>query len=225
MIKVAITIPAFKAAPFIEETLESIHGQALDTGIEIIPLIGVDGCKDTAEYLRGGFFWSPENVGPYVIRNSLMEKVPNVDYYLSFCADDVLLEHGLMTMLDYAKQGYDLVKPKGQNMDSLLILPHGEPYHMGVMLFSREVLEALGGYRQARIYSDTDLWNRAKDAGFSRIKISETCFLRRLHGAQITKSEVGLNTMYHKKERARANKLRKAGDLKITPKVVQLEAR
>ena len=221
---IAITIPAYRAQRFISDCLESIDRLDLREGVEVVPMVAVDACPETAEAIGGGYYWSAENVGPYVLRNSLMQKI-DADYYLSFCADDIILPQAIRELLSIASAGYDIIRPWGQNMDTDMKTPDGEPYHMGVLMVSREALKALGGYRQARIYSDTDLWNRAGDLGLKRIKIPKTLFLRRLHPGQITKSSIGLKTESHKQAKERSRKLRKQGDLCIKPKTVELEER
>ena len=139
---IAITIPAYRAQRFINDCLDSIDKLDLPEGVEVVPMIAVDSCPETAEAIGGGYYWSSENVGPYVLRNSLMQKI-DADYYLSFCADDIILPQAIQELLSIASAGYDIIRPWGQNMDTDMKNPDGEPYHMGVLMMSREPLKAL----------------------------------------------------------------------------------
>lgn len=60
---------------WLEACLRSIDAQRIGPGWAVDVRIGVDGCEATSALLLGmgrGHWWSAENVGPYLIRNSLI---------------------------------------------------------------------------------------------------------------------------------------------------------
>ncbi|KAF1708913.1 hypothetical protein CSC70_12525 [Pseudoxanthomonas kalamensis DSM 18571] len=101
---VTVVIPAFKAKLYLEGCLDSILAQRLDVP-SLQVLVGIDACRETSlmakklsvKYGATVQFWnSIENVGPYIIKNSLLKKIPRRDgLVLTFDCDD-LMPRGLV---------------------------------------------------------------------------------------------------------------------------------
>ena len=110
---VSVLIPAWKTAEYIEECLDSVYKQR---PLEI--LVGVDGCQETLDklleikykYPNLKVFWSEENVGCYLIRNSLFrESVGNKIIF--FDSDDIMMDELIPTVCHYLDE-YDVVRFK-----------------------------------------------------------------------------------------------------------------
>lgn len=107
---ITVVIPAFKAKAYLEQCLDSILAQRMDVPLLQV-LVGIDSCRETLsvakklsiKYGSDVHFWrSTDNVGPYVIKNSLLEKIPRRDgLVLMFDCDD-LMPRGLIR--DYLKR-------------------------------------------------------------------------------------------------------------------------
>ena len=57
----------------------------------------------------------------------------------------------------------------------------------GVFMYSREMLDKLGGFKDWPCSADTDMYNRAIEAGGIRAIHKKPTYLYRQHGEQITK--------------------------------------
>ena len=103
---ISVIIPAYKATKFIDECLDSIKG------VEI--LVGVDSCQETLDHLiprkNIRLFFFTKNVGPYVIKNSLVDEATH-DNILFFDADDVLASD-VIPEIEKALENKDYVKLK-----------------------------------------------------------------------------------------------------------------
>lgn len=115
---VTVIIPAFKATNYLEDCLDSILAQQLDIPLLNI-VVGIDGCLEswnTAKTLSVKYgsavqFWySRKNVGPYIIKNSLLKKIPRRDGLVLFFDSDDLMPKGLLR--DYLDR---YLKQKKQN--------------------------------------------------------------------------------------------------------------
>ena len=168
----AILITAFNAEKYILETLQSFESQLLPLNWNINYYIGVDACKNTFKILQENnisFYYTKENVGTYILTNSLLEKAKkdNCDMFLRFDSDDLAREnfllHGIQhtEKLNFVRPYYNFCtstgKPKGVT-DSLIA--HGPVF------MSRTALEKLGGYHHHRVACDSDLIARAELLGY-----------------------------------------------------------
>lgn len=110
---VTVIIPAFNAVDCLEICLDSILQQSRDL-IDIEVLVGIDGCKAThglakkiwRKYNSAVQFWhSVRNVGPFVIKNSLLKQVQRRNgMVLFFDADDIMPNGLLEKYLDIYKE-------------------------------------------------------------------------------------------------------------------------
>ena len=86
----AFVICAYKCQDFIQDLLYGLRNQAPVPGWDIEIRIGVDACEQTAKALEKfnqPYYWSNENVGHAILRNSLMYVKP-ADALMYFDADD-----------------------------------------------------------------------------------------------------------------------------------------
>ena len=171
---VHILISAYRAQQFIEECLSSIpKGQPI--------LLGIDGCKDTLDKVRGimhhypdlKVFWYPVNSGPYVTFNSLLTHVPKDGMFLTFGADDIMFP--------------DMVGKMAAKCPSKNV-------HDGVVCLKKEHMALVGGFRNWRMGADSDLLLRLARAGVHPTNLPYL-FHYRQHEGQLTKrTDTGMDS-------------------------------
>jgi len=191
---VSIIIPAFGAAEYIEACLDSIATQISDVPLEI--LIGVDNCATTltklnqikGKYPNLTIYYSPVNVGPYVIRNSLTEfcKYENI---LFFDADDIMKN----TLIETVLNNSDFIKPVRfryfdfKNGDDYLTLH--KPYPNtgeGVFFIPLKTFNIIGGFQNWPCGADSEFKVRCNKNNIKSIELTDFLFYRRLHNKSLT---------------------------------------
>lgn len=187
---VAVIIAAHRAERWILECLESVRAQRLPSGVHMDIRVGVDGCHATAAVLEAHgerCWWSAENVGPYVIRNSLIGTA-RADAYAIFDADDMMRSRYLSALLRaagtraIAGAARFTVDSKGRALNA----GRTAPYQHGVCVIPYGVWERLGGYQPWRMAADTELTFRARHHGVDVVKVAAGLYDRRKHGASLT---------------------------------------
>ena len=190
---ISIIIPAYKASAFIEECLQSIFNQETLANIEI--LIGIDNCKITRDaliqikddYPNLQVFFSDISVGPYIIRNSLLD-FAKYDNVLFFDADDIMKPGMISSILRYYTKNSPI-------RFKYLNFQHGKPYtsgksHVsvahGVFFSSREILDRIGGFQPWMCGADTEFMKRCTKNGIRDVEIQDYVFYRRIHGNSLT---------------------------------------
>lgn len=174
----SVIIPAYKSTRYIDECLASIQGAEI--------LIGVDSCQETLDHLKDydvRLFYFTENVGPYIIKNTLVDEASN-EHILFFDSDDVLAE-GVIEKIDelletksYVKLNYiDFYKKpstKGNMMSNALIA------------INRSVFNSINGFQPWRCAADTELSHRLEYNNIKYKLLDGLAYHRRLHGENLT---------------------------------------
>lgn len=197
---VSIIIPTFKNEKFLSECINSILNSSKKCcNFEI--LLGIDNCYDTLKFIENNslelnknikiYFFS-KNVGPYVIRNTLVQyaKYENIFF---FDSDDIMMEETMDILLsrfsekdilkfkfynfEHAKGMYDI-----ENLSISPILAHG------VFLIKKNKFFQVGGFFPWRCGADTEFSERYEAIGNGIPKIDVPLFYRRYHENNITKS-------------------------------------
>ena len=181
---ISIIIPAYKATKYIDECIRSVN----IVGAEI--LIGVDGCEETYNHIKhmDNVFYFPKNVGPYVIKNTLVDIAKN-NLIIFFDSDDVMVTASIENILDalyrsdYVKLNYtnfqDRVKP-------------GPIMNDAVIAIKKDVFNSLNGFYPWKCGADTEFGYRLAYNKLKEGKVNELCYYRRLHGENLTmKKETG----------------------------------
>ena len=228
---VAIILAAYQArSDWLAQCLASIDASAaLVPAVAVDVRIGIDGCDVTARILRNlgrPAYWSAENVGTYIVRNSLLHVAP-ADVYVIFDADDVMLTTYLPTVTRLLAT-HAVVGPSRQECDAMLTHQRFADYRHGVCAFRHEVLARLGGYQAERLGADEDFVARARSARLHPYPTPEACYLRRRHDASLTRaSETGFGTAAREQARKRMRRLRESAGarLYVSPVTVPLEMR
>jgi len=218
-----VIVSAWRSDPdWLEQCLLSIALQVLPEGWSFEVRIGVDGCPETSALLTrmGSSHWySEENVGPYLVRNSLILKPPEPDqpeptHYATFDADDVMRPGYLHTLC--AMAGSDVIAgPARVTMTPEGIRKPGRAaFQGGVACYPVAVLVALGGFRPWRIAADSDLVRRARAMGFTVKSSSEVLYDRRRHPDSLTQREdVGMRSDVRNALTVESERAVRAGEL------------
>ena len=176
----SVIIPAYGASKFIKRCLQSILPYAKDI------LIGVDGCRKTADMLIKlnypvKVYWFPENSGPYVVRNTLMG-VSQADRYLLIDADDEVTEKFFRELSGEWEVSRWMFKDvvKGN-------LVAGKcRYCYGAFGLTRKVFEKTGGFMPWRCHADAEFRERT-EPHIETTYINSVVYHRRVHSKSISK--------------------------------------
>jgi len=180
----SIIIPAYKAKAFLDECIASITEPC-----EI--LIGVDNCQETMEhiknnkglYSRARLFYFTENVGPFVIKNSLSDEASH-GKLLFFDADDVMIK-GTIKQVDKLLDHTPYVKLNYLNFFKLN-KPDIHLRNDAVIAIRKDLFNKMNGFIDWRCAADTEFLKRLQ---FNHVKYSNAfgpCYYRRLHGGNLT---------------------------------------
>jgi hypothetical protein len=206
-IKISVIIPAYKAEGYIKECLDSILNQTSSAKLEI--LVGIDNCnstsiqlnkiKDTYPNLR--VFLSDTSVGPYIMRNTLLD-FAKYDNILFFDADDIMKPGMVSNILRYYTKNSPI-------RFKYLNFQHGKPYTSGkshpsvahgVFFSSREILDIIGGFQPWMCGADTEFMKRCAQNGIRDVELQDYVFYRRIHGNSLT-----INTATNHRSKVRDN--------------------
>lgn len=220
---------AWRATRFILEALESIDRQEPRPGWSYSLRVGVDGCEATSRLLfRAGrpHWYSPKNVGAYVMRNSLIQLEPAAAYAI-FDADDLMKRDYLRTLLGGI--GSDGIAGGGRTHvdENRKLMRRRVGYRHGVAVISHAAWEKVGGYRPWPIAADHDLIMRAKNLGVPVRPTNKALYLRRVHPSSLTQNEkTGWGTELRRQFANRSKYLVKVmRDLYVHPVTTELELR
>jgi len=175
----SVIIPAYKAVKYIDESIASLEGAEI--------LVGVDSCQETLDHLKDRpnirLFYFPTNVGPYVIKNTLIDKASH-DSILFFDADDVLAEGSLQKIeeqlqpVHYLKLTYIDFEKK--------IKTKGRIFSNAVIAIKRDVFNQLNGFYPWMCGADTELGHRLEHNKLKHKTFEGVAYYRRLHGENLT---------------------------------------
>lgn len=223
----AIIIAAYNCPDYIMDCVNSVKRQFPIGGWNYDLRIGVDGCQKTADVLLKNkipFYWSTENHGAYLIRNSLIYLKP-ADAYCYFDADDVMLPDYLNHSLRYIDVGQNIVMTAKHNTDkNLNVIASARIENGGAMTFTHRALKSVGGFYRWRCAGDTDIMRRFEMAGFKIFNINEPLYYRRRHSESLTKkADTGMGSAYRKQAWSAMCAEREKGIIKIKPTIIKLE--
>lgn len=225
----AVVVAAWKAARYILEALESIDAQQPRPGWTYELRVGVDGCEETSRFLLRAarpHMFSQANVGPYVMRNSLIELAP-ASAYAVFDADDVMRPEYLTTLLDWTGAHGIAGGARTQMDEHGRILNRRVGYRGGVGIISAEAWGKLGGYRAWPMAADHDLVLRARAMKIPVIPVNKALYHRRVHPSALTqRPDTGFKSSIRRDFGNRARRLTREGrGLYVHPATTPLELR
>lgn len=195
-VKISIIIPAYKAGRYIEECLMSIQNQDCKNEIEI--LVGIDNCQATLSKIKSikdnypnlKVYYSDKSVGPYVMRNSLVD-IANHDNILFFDADDIM-KPNMISMILKKYSSKSPIRFKLVNfIDGSNYRTNNQRYHAhahGVFFSHKSILKTTGGFKGWLCGADTEFIKRCEKNRIIDIKIDDILFYRRIHPESLTQN-------------------------------------
>ncbi len=218
--KISVVMPAFNVAEFIEEALDSVHAQGPG---EI--LVGVDRCAITLDKLLSirhkypelKIYWSDTNVGPYVIRNSLVLKSSGSGIVF-FDTDDVMMPGMITAIREKLAEGYDTVRYRLVAFNNGTAKETGKPsawYAFGSTGMTRAAFDRAGGFLPWRCAGDKELVERC----FNFMKtcmLPEPMYYYRRHTKNLTRlPETGMRSTMRAEYAAKI--VRRTDDCYVAP--------
>jgi glycosyltransferase involved in cell wall biosynthesis len=206
---VSIVVAAYKVQNYIEECLDSINNQTWFNNNEYEILLGIDNCDFTLniinkikdKYKNLKIWWFEDNVGPYVVFNTLIHK-SKYDVISIFGADDIM-------MIDFIESNINLLKPKTIiksqcrnfmnnqnpiNSDGRIYNPNG------VVTFYKIDFFKVNGFANWRCGADSDFIKRFSLNGIKSINSNSITYYRRIHKESLTNNnKYGMNSQYRTK--------------------------
>ena len=198
---ISVIIPAYNAADYLAEAIQSIRAQE---GIATEIIISDDGSTDgtaqvAAQHCPEARYLSQPNGGPASALNAGVRESTG-DYLAFLSADDVWVPQKLQWQLDAWSQHSDCEMLFGhmQHFHSPELTEvqrtklHCPPEPMpamsaGTLLISREHFLQVGSFDpQWRVGEFMEWYGRAKDMGFKSFILPQVLSMRRVHGSNHT---------------------------------------
>jgi len=192
----SIIIPTFNNVEFIKECLSSVIKSVKSLNCEI--LVGIDDCKKTLNFVekeifdsRIRFFYFSQNVGPYIVKNTLV-KNSNSKTILFFDSDDVMCENMVEEILrmqsfnDFVRPKYFNFNGKTPNSD---VVSKEKLFGEGVFSIKKSLFLSMNGFEGWRTTADTDFIGRLYKNSRKSINTPTVLFYRRLHQNSLTQSK------------------------------------
>lgn len=204
--RLSIVIPTYKNVYFLIPCIDSII-KSCGTDYEFEILLGIDCCYDTLNFVsqnsffldkRIRIFFSSKNVGPYVIKNSLVN-VAKYENILFFDSDDIMMENMIETLfMSFREQ---VVRFKFYNFDNgkdhkdINNLKMSKRVGHGVFLIKRKKFIEMKGFYGWRCGADSEFLERYDGKNNKSILLNSPLFYRRYHETNLTKdNSTGINS-------------------------------
>lgn len=205
-IQLSIVIPTYQninfLIPCIDSIMKSCHNQC---DFEI--LLGIDSCYDTLNFVsqnlffnnkRIKVFFSSKNVGPYVIRNSLVER-SQYENILFFDSDDIMMENMIETLMASFREQVVRFKfynfEDGKDYRDINNLKTSKRFGHGVFLIKRKKFIEMNGFFGWRCGADSEFLERYESNINETVLLNQPLFYRRYHETNLTRDKnIGINT-------------------------------
>lgn len=193
--EISIIIPTFNNTEFMIQCLSSVIESVKSLNCEI--LVGIDNCEKTLEFIKHNifddrirFFYFQQNVGPYIVKNTLV-KNSNSNIILFFDSDDVMGENMVKEILRL-QMFIDFVRPKylnftGETPNNNFVSKENY-WGEGVFSIKKELFLSMNGFEGWRTSADTDFMGRLYKNNCKSINSPTVLFYRRLHQNSLTQS-------------------------------------
>lgn len=193
---VSVIVPTFDNVEYIKECLDSIVLSCNEVGdFEI--LVGIDNCEKTLEFINNNkfhpsikFYYFLENVGPYVIKNTLVEN-SNSENIIFFDSDDVMSKNMVESIVKDLEK-YECIKPMYHNFYG--VINETDPKYKrnsglwgeGVFGIKKYFFLRFNGFEGWRCAADSDFMARIQKNGVKMSLTKEMLFYRRIHNKGLT---------------------------------------
>lgn len=206
---ISIIITAYNTADYIEECLNSIYTQTWFKKSENWEvLIGIDHCEKTLnkmqdimhKYPNLRIFYMNENVGTYIVSNTLISKA-KYNKILRFDSDDIMKENMVELMIEAMETVnkskiilcYFETFPKKENKTT-------KSWAHGVFLCKKSVYIKYGCFMPWKCAADTEFLTRTKKEDVQIVTIPLVLFYYRMHEKSLTKrKETSMQSELRKK--------------------------
>lgn len=198
--RVSIIMSAYNSKDFIKEAVDSVLNQQGDFKLDLY--VGIDGCKETLNEIKGysnkiNLYYSKENVGTYIIKNSLFNKIDDKSSIIvTFDSDDIMPLNFLAYYVERYQEG--IIRLSGKNIKEGKQVGLCSPE--GTIITTYEIFSKLGGYNSFRVGQDTDFIRRARKLKISQKRLQDAPrFIRRIHDNSLTQnSDTGFRSQYRR---------------------------
>jgi glycosyltransferase involved in cell wall biosynthesis len=194
--KISIIIPTYDNVEYLKECVDSVILSCGDS-MSFEVLIGIDNCEKTLNYVNQNkfnpnikFYYFNENVGPYVIKNTLSLKSKSKNL-LFFDSDDIMDENMVNEIINKLTE-FQCVKPRFHNfsgefnLEKIKLKKEEELWGEGVFGIHKEILLNLNGFEGWRCAADSDFMGRIQKNGIKINSTKSILFYRRLHSKGLT---------------------------------------
>lgn len=199
---VAVIISAFKIDKYFFKMIKEFNNQKLPDGWKLKVFIGVDGCISTKKLLdlnNINYFYSKNNVGTYIISNSLIYEAQKqeFDVLVRFDSDDMPQKNFLYNGLKYVSK-YGYVRAACLKVDEkFLPITKKLDFAQGVFFIKNETLELVGGFNEYRVEGDTDLMERLNILGNHGVVLDR--LYQRIYAFGLKESFTNRKAIYHRR--------------------------
>lgn len=189
----SVIIPTYKNVNYLDELFDSITKNYNFNNYEI--MVGIDSCYDTLEYVKSNvfpenfkFYFFRENVGPYIIKNTLTT-LSNNNKILFFDSDDIMFDN-MLSYVDNNLDKFDCIKPKFIDFEvkngQKIFRPRKNSYGEGVFGIKKDIFLRLNGFEGWRVAADSDFMGRFYKTGGKVLLTFDVLFHRRRHPNSLT---------------------------------------
>jgi glycosyltransferase involved in cell wall biosynthesis len=194
----SIIVPTYKNTNYLDECINSLVKSTENYNVEI--LIGVDGCKETMDFIKGKkfpknvtFFYFNENEGPYSIKNTLTS-ICNSKNLLFFDSDDISEKELVSTIINNIDK-YDCIKPKYKDFGVGITPSNKSLFGEGVFAITKELFLNMNGFEPWMMAADSDFMGRLYKTKPKILHTPQVLFKRRVHPESLTnKKETGMSS-------------------------------
>lgn len=210
--KISVIIPAYNAANYLPDTIQSIRAQIPSVDEIILMDDGsIDNTKEVISHFRDvSYFWQP-NSGTATALNEAMKKASG--QYLAFLdADDLWLPGKLNTQLEIFDRNPQLdmvfggieqfISPELTEEERSKIEFQSGPMigrHKSTWMIKRDSFYKVGPFTESFVLEEfMDWYMRAKDMGLTEVVVVQVMAKRRIHTTNISRVKKDLRTEFPK---------------------------
>jgi glycosyltransferase involved in cell wall biosynthesis len=187
---VSIIIPTYKNTEYIDECINSILKSGENHSIEL--LIGVDACQETLHHIKTKeypdfvkFYYFNENVGPYVIKNSLLN-ITNSENILFFDSDDIITPDTIPNIINNLSKN-DCVLLSFQTMTNNIVNNDELNFAAGVFAIKKDLILKMNGFEPWKVSADSEFIKRLHKHTTKIHNLDTLGFYYRQHPNSLTK--------------------------------------
>lgn len=188
---ISIIIPTYGTPEYLKDCITSVRNQKVSFKYEI--LLGVDNCKETLQHLKINkdfykgikIYFFKKNVGPFVVKNSLINVVKN-DNILFFDSDDIMTENMLFNFYKEIKY-VDFIRFNYLNFSDNINKTLNQDLRADTVIGTKKnVLDKIIGFQPWLCAADTELYERLIFNNMIQKTIEGISFYRRVHHKNLT---------------------------------------